>query len=142
MESKETTQEFILFDKGEVAPSTEIHERVELALEEFKGVGHDKCLEILPPMRGIQHHDTFVHHDFKDPFVWEESARHERFKFFKFMLPTIGIWAQRKHGPTLSYMDCDEDFRDKPRLWDQTLPQVEFMNNNTVRGSKNVQEEV
>ena len=93
MEPKETTQGFVLFDKDEVTPSTEIHERVEPTLEESEGVGHDKYLEILPLMRGIQHHGTFIHHGFEDPFMREESARDERFKFFKFMLPTIGMWA-------------------------------------------------
>jgi len=31
---------------------------------------------------------------------------------------------------------------DKPRLWDQTLPQSEFAYNSTVRSSTDVQEEV
>jgi len=57
----------------------------------------------------------FIHHDFEDPFMREESARDEKFKFFKFMSLTIGMWAQRKHDPSLSYMDRDEDFRDKLR---------------------------
>jgi len=39
VELKETTQGFVLFDKGEVAPTTEIHERVEPALEGSEGVG-------------------------------------------------------------------------------------------------------
>ena len=63
------------------------------------------------------------------------------FKLFKFMSTTIGMWAQRKHDPSLSYMDCDEDFRDKPRSWDQTLPQAEFKYNK-VRDLTDVQKEV
>jgi len=93
-------------------------------------------------MRGIQHHGTFIHHGFEDSFMREESARDERFKFLKFMSPTIGMWAQRKYDPSLSYIDCDEDFQDKSRSWDQTLPQEEFVYNNTVRDSTDVQEEV
>ena len=39
-------------------------------------------------------------------------------------------------------MDYDENFRGRSRSWDQTLSQVEFVYNNTVRGSKDVQEEL
>jgi len=55
---------------------------------------HDKLLEILPPMRDIQHHGTSILHAFEDPFMRRESARDESFKFFKFVLPTISTWAQ------------------------------------------------
>ena len=60
-------------------------------MEESEGVGHDKRLEILPVMRGIQHHDTFIHHDFEDPFMQEKSDRDLWFKIFKFLSPTIGM---------------------------------------------------
>jgi len=45
VESKKTTQGFILFDKGEVAPSTEIPEEVDQLFEEFKEVVHDELTE-------------------------------------------------------------------------------------------------
>jgi len=105
---------------------------------EFKKV-HNELPEGLPPKRDIQHHGTSIHHDFEHPFLQKESVRGERFKFFKFISPTIGMWAQRKHDPSLSYMDCAKDFRDKPGSWDQTLPQAEFAYNNTVRDSTDVQ---
>ena len=69
MESKETTQGFILFDKGEVAPSPEILEKVDQSLKKFKEVVHDELPEGLPPMRDIQHHGTSIRYDFKDPFL-------------------------------------------------------------------------
>jgi len=46
------------------------------------------------------------------------------------------------HDPSLRYMDYDENLRDWSRSWDQTLPQAEFAYNNTIRGSKDVQEEI
>ena len=85
---------------------------------------HDKPFEVLPPMK--DHHGISIHHDFEDPYLQKESARGEKFKFFKFISPTIGTWAQQKHDPSLSYMDYDEDFRDKLRSWDQTFSQAEF----------------
>jgi len=109
-------------------------------LKEFKEV-HDELTEGLPPIRDIQHHVTSIRHDFKYPFLQEENAQDESFQFFKFISPTIGTWAQRKHDPSLSYMDCDEDFRDKPRSWDQTFSQKDFAYN-MIHGSMNVQEEV
>ena len=75
MESKETTRGAILFDKGEVIPSAEIHERAEPALEESEGVGHDERLEILPPMKDNQHHGTFILHNFEDLFLHNEFAQ-------------------------------------------------------------------
>jgi len=111
---------------------------VKPTLEESEGVVHDKRLEILPPMRGIQHHGTFIHHDFEDAFMREKSVENEKFKFFKFMSSTIGMWLQRKHDPALSYTDCDEDFQDKPRSRDQTLLQVEFAYNDSIHGSMDV----
>ena len=38
-------------------------------------------------------------------------------------------------------MDYDKNLRDRSSSWDQTLPQAEFVYNNTARGSKNVQKE-
>ena len=49
---------------------------------------------------------------------------------------------KKKHDPSLSNMDYDENLRGRSRSWDQALPQVEFVYNNTVRDSKDVQEEV
>jgi len=39
-------------------------------------------------------------------------------------------------------MDYDKNLRDRSSSWDQTLPQAEFVYNNTARGSKNVQKEL
>jgi len=89
-------------------------------------------------MKNNQHHGTSTHHD---PFLQKESVRGERFKFFKFISPTIGMWAQRKHDPSLSYINCDEDFQDKPRSWDQIFFQAEF-EYNMIWGSTDVQEEI
>ena len=63
-------------------------------MEGCNEVVHDKPVELLLPMRDIQHHGTFILHDFEDLFMQKESARDERFKFFKFMSPTIGKRAQ------------------------------------------------
>ena len=91
-------------------------------------------------MRDIQHHVTSIRHDFKDLFLQEENVQDESFQFFKFISPAIDTWTQRKHDPSLNYMDCNEDFPSKPRSWDQTFSQAEFAYNNVVRGSKDVQE--
>jgi len=93
-----------------IFPTAEIPEKIELSLEEFNEVVHDELTKGLPPIRDIQHHGTSIRHNFKDPFLQEENAQDESFQFFKFISPTIGTWTQRKHDPSLSYMDCDEDF--------------------------------
>ena len=92
-------------------------------------------------MRDIQHHGTSIRHDFEDPFLYEENAQDESFQFFKFISPIIGTWTQRKHDPSLVYIDYDENLRGRSRSWDQTLPQAKFVYN-TICGSKDVQEEV
>ena len=132
VESKEIKKSLIL-EEVSLIP-----EKIEPSLEEFKAV-HDEFTEGLPP--DIQHHDTSIRYDFENPFLQEENAQDESFQFFKFKLPTITTWTRRKHDPALSYMDYDENLRGKSRSWDQTLPQAEFVYN-TVRGSKDVQEEV
>ena len=89
MESKETTQGFVLFDKGEVASSIEVSEKMNLILKEFKEVVHEELPERLPTMRDIQHHGASILHDFENPFMRKESARDESFKFVKFILTII-----------------------------------------------------
>ena len=64
------------------------------SLKEYKGVVHDKLVAILPLMRGIQHHDTFILHYFKDPFIRKKSAKDESLKFLKFVSPAISTWVQ------------------------------------------------
>ena len=92
MESKEIKQMLTL---EEVSSTVEIPEKIEPSLKEYKRDVYDKLLETLPPMRDIQHHGTFIFHDFEDPFMWKESVRDESFKFCKFVLPTISMWAKR-----------------------------------------------
>jgi len=99
----------------EVSPTTEISEKIEPSLEEFKEV-HDKLTEGLPPMRDIQYQGTSIRHDFEDPFLRKENTRDESFQLFKFISPTIGTWTQRKHDPSLSYMEFDEDPRGESRF--------------------------
>jgi len=62
-----------------VFPTVEIHEKVESSLEESKWVVHDKLLEILPPMRDIQHYGIFILHDFEDLFMRKKSTIDESF---------------------------------------------------------------
>ena len=45
-------------------------------------------------MKDNHHHDTIILHEFEDSFIQKESARDERFNFFKFISPTISTWAQ------------------------------------------------
>jgi len=67
VESSEIEQSLSL---EEVSPTAEISEEIDQSLEECNGVVHDKLLKILPLMRNIQqHHDTFILHDFKVPFL-------------------------------------------------------------------------
>ena len=63
-------------------------------LKEYKGVVHDKLVAILPPMRGIQYHDTFILHYFEDPFIRKKRAKDESPKFLKFVSPAISTWVQ------------------------------------------------
>ena len=93
-----------------VSPTIEVPKEVDKSLDEYKRVGHDELLEVLPSMEDNHHHDTVILHDFEDLFMQKENSRDESFQFFKFISPTIGTWTQRKHDPSLSYMDCDEDF--------------------------------
>ena len=74
-------------------------------------------------MRVTQHHGTSLRHDFKNPFLQEENTRDKSFQFFKFISPTIGTWTQRKHDPSLVYIDYDENLRGRSRSWDQIVPQ-------------------
>ena len=53
MEPKEVEHNIIL---EEVSTTDEIPEEVDTSREEWKGVGHDKVLEILPPMKDNPHH--------------------------------------------------------------------------------------
>ena len=79
----------------EISPTAEIFEEMDQSLEEYKGVVNDKFVNILPPMRGIQHHGIFILHCFIDPFMWKKSAKDESPKFPKFISPTVSTWMQR-----------------------------------------------
>ena len=46
--------------KEEVAPSTEVPEKMKLMLEKFKRVVHDELPEGLPHIRDIQHHIDLI----------------------------------------------------------------------------------
>jgi len=48
-------------------------------------------------------HSASILHVFKEPFMQKESARDASFQIFKFISLTIGIWARRKHNPSLTY---------------------------------------
>jgi len=91
MELKEIKQSLTL---EEVFPTTEILEEIDKSLEEYKRVGYNKFLEILPSMKDNQHHITCILHDFEDCFMRKKSAKDESYKFFKFVSPTINTWAQ------------------------------------------------
>jgi len=86
MELKEIKKSLYLVVKEEVSLTAEILEKMEPSLEKSKGVVHDKHAEGLLPMRGIQHHDVSI--------LQKKSTRCERFQFFKFISPTISIWAR------------------------------------------------
>ena len=106
-------------------------------------------LEILSSMRNFQHHDTFILHDFEDPFMQKESARDETFKFFKFVSPTISAWAQQVpqgmpnfiFNRTLEYLlHGSEPWNYGSMMYMEehqpiTFPQVEFAQDYTVHCS-------
>jgi len=92
-----------------VSPTVKVPEEIDKLPDEDKGVGHDNLLDVLPPMEDNRHLGTFIFYNFKDPFLQEENARDESFQFFKFISPTIGTWTRRKHDPSLSCMDYDEN---------------------------------
>ena len=76
----------------EISPTSEISEEMDQSLKGYKGVVHDKLVGILPPMRGIQHHGTFILHCFEDLFMRKKSANNGSPKFLKFVSPTISTW--------------------------------------------------
>ena len=72
VEPKEVEQNITL--KG-VSPTVEVPEEVDKSLEEYKGVEHDELLEVLPSMKDNHHNDTIILHNFKDPFLHNESTQ-------------------------------------------------------------------
>ena len=53
----------------EVSPTIEVPEEVDKSLDEYRGVGHDELLEVLPSMEDNYQHDTIILHDFEDHFL-------------------------------------------------------------------------
>ena len=102
----------------EVSPTTEILEKIELALEEFKEVVHDELTEELSPMRDIQYQGTSICHDFEDPFVQKKNAWDESFQFFEFISPTINTWVQHilQGMPNLIFTRILEDLLHRSKL--------------------------
>ena len=74
MESEEIEKTLVL---EKISPTAEISEEMDQSMEEYKGVIHDKLVNILPPMRGFQHHGTFIFVISKIPFMRKKSAKDE-----------------------------------------------------------------
>ena len=66
VDPKEVAQSLALEESSTTA---EITEEIDKSLEEYKGVGQYKLFEVLPSMKDIQHHSTFILHDCEDPFL-------------------------------------------------------------------------
>ena len=59
----------------EVSTIDEVPEEVDGALEEYKGVGHNKLFEVLPYMKDNQHQGTVILRNFEDPFLHTEFVQ-------------------------------------------------------------------
>jgi len=91
VEPKELKQGIIL---EKISPIAEVLKEVDKSLEELKEIIHDKFVDILPPIKDIQHHGASILYGFEDSFMRKESDRDESFNFFKLISLTISTWAQ------------------------------------------------
>ena len=78
----------------EVSPTVKMFKEIDQSLEECNRVAHDKLLEMLPPMKDNQYHDTFILHGFENPFLQKQIVKNDTSKFFEFTSPTINTWVQ------------------------------------------------
>ena len=164
---KRDKAKIFLVVKQEVTPLAKIPEKMRPLLEEFKAVVYDEFPEGLPPMRDIQHHIDLISGaslpnlpqylmNPKKSKILKEKIREliHKVHIRESMSPYIILapftpkkYRSTMHPQTYGQMKVvnrilDNLLRsiygDKPRAWDQVLPQVKFAYDNTFHSSMGI----